>query len=360
MYKEKVIIFTHDLKHYRVATLRIVAKSFNLTIGTSILTQLEKYKDEPFTLIYLPIVKIGPFIIHKKNIHRITSKFDVAIGLQNLRCLDILSLVFNPFLKTKIILWGIGVSASYTNKFDENKKFNFLRFFIYRRSDALIFYTDYPIIKYREKGFKENTLFVANNTIDVLKSEINDSEVIKDKILFIGSLYPEKGIDELLKAYQIAYSSVGNSLSKLLIIGNGSELKKIKKNIKENNLEEQIYLKGEIYDQNKIKKYFMSSLLCVSPKQAGLSVLLSMGYSVCFLTHEKAITGGEILNIRNGKTGLIYSNENDLSNYIIETFENPSKFIKIGENAKEFYDEFRTPSHMAKGIVDSINYVLNI
>ncbi|AXT18582.1 glycosyltransferase [Flavobacteriaceae bacterium AU392] len=355
--KKKVIIFLHEIQHYRVPVFRIITDVFELTLVTDRKDQIDLYKNEPFITRYIPINKIGPFIIHKQNIHRIASNFDIAIGLMNLRCIDIMLLPFNLFLKTKIIYWGIGVSASYTKNFDANNNLDFLRFYLFNRANALIFYTSYPIKKYVNRNIKREKLFIANNTVEVFQTK-NIIEDKKKNFLFIGSLYPQKGINELLEAYLSAYRKVGNSLNKLIIVGKGSEYRRIEKFIVENKLTNQIYLEGAIYDQKKLKKYFLESILCISPKQAGLSVLMSMGYSLCFLTNKNAITGGEILNITHDQTGLIYHDQEELVSYLIEAHNNPKRFIVIGRSAKNYYDTERKPKQMANGIIDALKYVI--
>lgn len=352
---KKVIVYTHEIQHYRVPIFRILADTFEITIVTSIKPQTILYEKEPFYVIYSPLIKIGPFIIHKKNIHRLSSKFDVVIGLMNLRCLDIISLAFNPFLTAKVIFWGIGVSASYERNFDQNRKLDFLRAFLFRKADALIFYTNYPISKYIKLGFKRESLFVANNTVEVLETdEIKKNN--KDKILFIGSLYPQKGIMDLLQSYYEAFKIMGDKLNKLHIIGDGPEFPRVKEFINERGLANYIKLEGAIFDQKKIRDFMLTTILCISPKQAGLSVLMSMGYAVCFLTQINAITGGEILNIENNETGLIYKEESDLIRYIVRVSKDPEFFIKIGQNAKEYYVKNRKPEHMAKGIENAIKF----
>lgn len=357
MKNNSIIIFLHEIQHYRIPIFRLVAKYFDIILCTTKEEQVVQYKNEPFAILYLPVKKKGPFLVHEANIHKLAKKYDVAIGLMNLRCIDIISLPMNPFLKTKIIFWGIGVSASYTKNFDADNKLDFLRFLFFNKANALIFYTKYPIQKYVNKNIKREKMFIANNTVEVISvDKINESN--KRNFLFIGSLYPQKGINELLEAYLLAYKRIGDSLNKLVIIGKGSEYKNVEIFIKQYKLETKIILKGAIYDQGELKDYFLESILCISPKQAGLSVLMSMGYSLCFVTNKNAITGGEILNIKHNETGIIYEKQEELVNYLVQVYENPKKFINIGNNAKKYYDKERKPEQMAYGIIDAVEYTI--
>ena len=82
-----------------------------------------------------------------------------------------------------------------------------------------------------------------------------------------------------------------------------------------------------------------------------------MGYGVPFITKKDAITGGEIFNIENGINGVLYENNNELENIILDITKNRSKYIEMGKKAKIHYDSFRKPEDMANGIIGAIEYV---
>lgn len=184
----------------------------------------------------------------------------------------------------------------------------------------MVFYADYPVKKYSKMGIKPEKLFVANNTVQVLPCESKE----KDSLLFIGSLYKQKKIDVLLNAYLGAYYKNMN-IPKLIIIGEGAEKPVILDWIKKNNLENKILLAGGIYDDEILADYFASAIICISPDQAGLSVLKSMGYGVPYITHKDAITGGEIFNIHSGIDGLLMNDFGELESLILECTEDKEK-----------------------------------
>src|SRR5690606_5517370 len=152
------------------------------------------------------------------------------------------------------------------------------------------------------------------NTVEVLP--INDKQGGKDKILFIGSLYRQKKIFELLESYKEAVKQFEKKPIGLHIVGNGSEFDKVKSWISDTNLGEHIILHGAIFDEKKLCELFSSAFACISPGQAGLSVLKSFGYGVPFITHIDAITGGERLNIQNMVNGILFDNYSELSGII--------------------------------------------
>ena len=84
-----------------------------------------------------------------------------------------------------------------------------------------------------------------------------------------------------------------------------------------------------------------------------------MGYGVPFVSTENAITGGELLNVHNGIDGVIMESEKELVDVVSDISKNPEKYIEMGERAMDFYDNNRTPKHMAQGFWDAIQYVMS-
>lgn len=99
--------------------------------------------------------------------------------------------------------------------------------------------------------------------------------------------------------------------------------------------------------------------MCISPTQAGLSVLTSLGHGVPFVTRCDAITGGEINNIVHGYNGYLYSSSKELYEIILESKKNPKFMHKMGLQCFEYYNNFCTIENMGKGFLDAINYVKN-
>jgi glycosyltransferase involved in cell wall biosynthesis len=350
---KKVLILTNNLPHYRIPVFKLLAEKYDLTVAFSI-GKSEKGQ-VGFTVIKLPITKWNRLVIHKDNIFKLCQKYDVIIALGDIAWLKISFLPFYKKRKYKVIFWSIGVSASYEKKYDAVTYWDCVRDYFYKRADALVFYADYPIKKYINRGFCKEKLFVAPNTVEVYND--NDlNEIKKDSLLFIGTLYPEKGIVALLENYKSAYNE-SPDIHPLNIIGGGVEFEKIDKWIISNKLNKKITLLGPIYD-NKIKSiYFRKAFACISPFQAGLSVLESMGYGVPYITMHDAITGGERLNILNGTNGIILKNPSQIKEIIINVSEDCEKYTQMGKNALEYYNNIRKLDDMVKGLYNAIEFV---
>lgn len=344
---KKVLLLQGTIPEYRVPIFNELAKNVDLTVVYS-------YGQEPenaaFKYMYIPVRKMR-YKIHTKNIYLLARKFDAVI------CMNDSSYLYFRLLhrlprKYKIIFWGIGVSAGYNERYDENQTGVSRNCALIKKADAMLYYSSYPVEKYAKLGLPREKLFVANNTVYV------ESVVPKDKdiLLFVGSLYKQKKIEVLLDAYLQAYRSNQN-IYDLVIVGDGSERESITNWIRQNGLQEKIHLTGAIFDEKILAGYFARAIACISPDQAGLSVLKSMGYGVPYITHKDAITGGEIFNISHGENGILLNDFEELPAIILETKENPSRYMQLGEKALIHYKNNRTVKQMAQGFLDAIAYV---
>ena len=172
-------------------------------------------------------------------------------------------------------------------------------------------------------------------------------------------MYKEKYIYELIEAFIKAKKNFINSnFFTLDIIGIGEELENIKKLISVNDLEQSVILHGAIYEETVLAGFFNKAIMCVSPGQAGLSVVKSMGYGVPFVTRSTAITGGEKFNITNKVNGLFYDDEEELKQIIVDAVNSPDIFIEMGKRAREHYMSKATIKNMADNVINAINFTL--
>ncbi|NAY91227.1 glycosyltransferase [Muricauda sp. JGD-17] len=349
---KNILFVTYKLQSYRIPIFNLIAEDngINLTVAHS--SKRSENKENKFDEVIINFKKIGKFTYYDKEFNELVGQFDAVVCMFYLFNLSFLKLALRR--KVKLIFWGIGVRASYNARFDSPTFMNNIRYFLARRSDAMLFYSDYARNKYIKKGIAADKLFVMHNTVEVLPLEKN---VVRDNILFIGSLYKQKKIFELLESYKNALGDFDGKPKRLHIIGKGAEFDRIKEWIGKYKLENHIVLHGAIFEEARLKELFSSAIACISPGQAGLSVLKSFGYGVPFITYEHAITGGERLNITNNGNGILFKDFKQLDTIILEIFKDPNKFIKMGDNAKVFYDNHRTPMIMANGFIDAINYV---
>ncbi len=356
MEKKLKVLFLHNtMPHYRIPVWNLLAEKCDLTIAYSEGNGVPKEFEGrcKFIPLHLPAWKfLSRVVLQKVRILKMASQYDVVLGTGNITWLKVASLPWIPWRKFSFVFWSLGVSASYTKGYDECKRWDWLRKLLYNKADACIFYTDYPVKKYTEMGIDPQKMFVAPNTVAVAE---NVPETRKDSLLFIGSLYSQKGLGELLEAYRDVVS-MGKKLPILNILGAGAELESVKKYISDNGLNDCVFLRGAVYDINEKAKYFARAIACISPKQAGLAVQESLGYGVPFITHKNAITGGEVFDVKDGETGRYFSEEISLQEILENIADFPEKYIEMGQKAKAFYHACRKPEDMVNGAWDAIQY----
>jgi glycosyltransferase involved in cell wall biosynthesis len=354
----KVLFITGKLQHYRIPILNIIGSNSNISLTVAHASIRLKTENDCFDEVILCEKRIGPFTYHTSNFMKFCKDFDIVVSMFYLQKLSLMSLLFYK-KHFKLVYWGIGVRASQTNKFDSPSVLNNFRYFVARKSDAMIFYSDYVKSKYIDAGVAESKLFVMPNTVAVIDTN-EDEIIIKDFISFIGALNKSKNIFALLEAYLKVYAKT-NDLPNLEIIGNGEDYNDVKDWISKHQLQSKVTLHGSIYDPIIKSNILKRSLVNISPSQAGLSVLECFGYGVPFATSKNAYTGGERLNIKHNENGFLFSDENleDEIAKVIELSSNKREvLVEMGKNAKRFYEEFRTPELMASGFIDAINHVL--
>ena len=348
MEKPKVLILYNKLFHYRIPIWNLLSEKCDLTI-TYCEGGLPDGIQRNFNVEYIPYKKIGPFVWHKANLRRKAKQYDAVIAYGDIMWVKYMLLPW--FSKIKVAYWTIGVTTS--DGYDTKPQKDFLFRFFYRKAKALIFYSDNPIAKYLEHGFRRESLFVANNTVEVIETNTPEN---KDYITFIGTLHKRKGVNLLLESYLALKDKC--SLPRLVIVGNGPEFDNITKWITDNNMSNLIEMKGSVIDPVIKADILSHALACISPKQAGLSVLECMGYGVPFVTTKDAITGGERFNIHNNVDGIVMDNEQQLKDVVLDISQSPEKYIQMGKKAKDYYQNYRTPQQMADGLWETICYLI--
>lgn len=346
----RVLLHQDIIPHYRKPILEIIGQYVDLTVVYSgeTATSGNNYRLVKIPCYHIP--KLGDY--HGIDFCRLVKESDVIISILGRKSIDIDNAKFIN-KNVKIIKWGIGVSASYNTRYDSvppSKKYISMM----KQCDAVLFYSDYPKKKYADMGLPSESMFVANNTVSVKPMKMTDK---KDILLFIGSLYAQKRVDLLIKSY-IEADRIDNTTPPLYIIGDGDERPSLEKYVMQSKVQDKIIFCGQINDDDILSQYFSRAYACISPDQAGLSVLKSMGYGVPYITCKDAITGGEIFNIHNGIDGVLLEDLRELKNTILDISSHSEKYINMGLAAKKYYEENRTPQMMAGGFIDAINYVM--
>ena len=349
---KKVVFLQKRIKEYRVPLFDGIGELYDVTVVgcQDPLIKGDHYATLKLTHRYWPV---SLDFIWDRNLRKLLRQADVIVRPTDFRTV-------NRFLlkavapKAKVISFGIGVSASYNEHYDEiDQSAQYLK--MIEGSDAVIFYYDYPKEKYVKQGADPKKIFVSNNTVFVPETPLDRKP---ENLLFIGELYRQKGVDALIEQYGLAYKE-DPAVPNLLIVGDGAERGELEKAVRDSGLDNKITFMGKITDDARLKEIFDTAIVTISPKQAGLSVLKSMAFGVPFVTIENAITGGEIFNITDGETGVILKDETALKELILHSADNIDTYNAMGEKARAFYFANRTMAHSVRAFDEAIQYVLS-
>lgn len=337
---KKVLIIQEIIPHYRIPLFAGIAKNENIRLTVAYDDSNEyNIANAQFDIIPYSKRKIGAFT-YLKHIRKLIKGYDRIIVIGNLFWLPtfIMLLLFKG--KSKLYFWGIGVSSSrgIHRKPIQDK----LRFILSDMSSGTILYSQKIADYYLNNVKKKHQVFVAPNTILVERFEF--PEITRTKILSIGSFKKNKNLGELIIAFNNIIHLIPENIT-LDFIGDGEEDKKLRDLVTEFALEKRVIFWGRQENNLEIYQVISKSMVCVSPNQAGLSVLHSMAFGCPFLTAKNAITGGEIYNIENKINGYFYDGTlNDLESKILWIVNNPKLNLEIAKNAYDFYHSNRNTS----------------
>lgn len=352
----KVLFLERVILKYSVPFYNAMCEHMDVTVAHYM---EDKTNDEEckFKKIKIKTMMLGPFHF-QKGVRKLAKKYDVVIMTSNLHALGYIRLPFKSHTY-KMITWGIGFRASHSHPYVVDRPHNFLDMLMLKvlsKCDANVFYMPEAKQFWRDTSLRTDKVFIAPNTVEVANVKFVPEN--KKNIIFVGTLYKGKGVDYLLKCVRDAVNTTNNVVH-VDIIGDGpcrQELEELSEHL---NLGEYVRFHGAIYDSQKLSDFYSNAILCISPYQAGLTVCTSMGNGVPFVTRKDAITGGELYHITNGVNGILYENDEELVEIIKEVITQPSKFIEMGLNAKEYYDNNATIDHMVRGFLAAIEYVFS-
>lgn len=204
-------------------------------------------------------------------------------------------------------------------------------------------------IYYEEYGYKEMPK-VMNNATEMMpvkdKEEarklINDKYSISDDervFLFVGRINSLKNIFFIAESLKILKEKNPDFKFKMLFVGKGMDEEELKQTIKNNNMEKDIIMCGQITDRELLAKYYERADLFLFPSLYDASSIVqieaaSQGTPCLFL--EGAATTATITPNRNGY--ISKNNANEYADNIIKIMNDEEQYKKVSENCfKEIY-----------------------
>jgi glycosyltransferase involved in cell wall biosynthesis len=215
-----------------------------------------------------------------------------------------------------LILWSHGISNREQNNPLKSVRSR-INLAIYRKADALIVYSDKragTLKKFIDPGKiyiahntinMERNLEIQNNLLVIGKVKLREELGFKEKyhVVYSGRLTSNKRIDLLINVFRELKQKDDIALH---IIGTGPELYKLEKAQTDSG---NIYLHGEIYDEEKAGKYIFASDLMIITGAVGLSILHAFSLSIplvaCNPENGNPQHGPEIELLKHNQNGLL-------------------------------------------------------
>jgi glycosyltransferase involved in cell wall biosynthesis len=257
-------------------------------------------------------------------------------------------------LGIKWIWWGHGIRP--------RDRYHFIYRKMAKMADAVVLYSGPAADKMALIGVPREKIFVAWNAIDTAEIEEYYRAVPFEqrfRILYIGRLIRGKKVDLLIQGFAAALPRLPDD-TKLSIIGNGNEERKLKSLVSELRIESNVEFSGKLTIQDQLAPYFNSSFVSVSPGQIGLSAIHSLAYRVPLLVANKEPHGPEITILEEDKNGCYFATNsvNDLARHLIELSDNRARCELMGEAGQQSIHNRFNIETMVNSFLDAIKYVL--
>ncbi|OKY77395.1 MAG: Glycosyltransferase, AglL family [Candidatus Methanohalarchaeum thermophilum] len=174
-----------------------------------------------------------------------------------------------------------------------------------------------------------------------------------DFILFVGGVSNRKGINDLIEALNRLKEIYGSFKSKLVGYGNWSKIKKL---VKDKDLEENIDIEGYVSDKRLYELYSNAKVLILPSYSEGfgIPVVEAMAVGVPIIISENV--GAKDLVRESGGGKIVKPGEiNQISNYLKDFLENRSLNKKYGRKNRKLVSEKYTWKKTTKRLLEKLN-----
>jgi glycosyltransferase involved in cell wall biosynthesis len=372
--KLKVAIIITVIPSYREGFYDKILNNKNLEITIYAQTHIPGMNLKTIHNRYVNNVKLVSFFCAEREkiglqflpLYEIFTKYDLVVVEGNPRQIThfFLATALRIFRK-KVILWTMahsfrGVSITEDLRLYWSKLFKFI-----------FVYTDKEVAFLRSKGFKNQFIVGMNNGLNqkkidasILKwneQKINDwlvSENLHNKTILLSSarLESKNKLDLIISALPKIITIYPNIL--WIVIGKGIEEERLKQLTIKNNLTQYVSFVGEIYEEDNLAPFFLSSKLFLHPASIGLSLLHAFGYGLPVITHGNAfLHNPEYGAFQEGITGLnfVENNVDDLASTILKLLNDTETMKRMSNFTKKIAREDYNTDVMAKRFMKIIN-----
>jgi glycosyltransferase involved in cell wall biosynthesis len=215
-----------------------------------------------------------------------------------------------------------------------------IRRYCYKKADGALVYASSGKELLPTYGIAADKVFVTYNSNDTdalfdIKTRLAEENpyAVKNefRIIHVGRLVKWKRVDLLIDAFSRIAASFPQA--ELVIIGDGPEMNRLKKQTADLNVEKKVIFTGAIYDSETIASRLSTSAIYVLAGMGGLSIndAMTLGLpvvcSVCDGTERDLVV--------DGRNGLFFDEDNvyDLKTKLLVLLQDPARASKMGEES---------------------------
>ena len=197
----------------------------------------------------------------------------------------------------------------------------------------------------------EEKISIVPNGVDLsfFKTKNRDP----NKIVFSGVMYHHRGLDVLLDAAPKIVKEIPET--KLVLLGDGPEMKKLKETVKQKNLDSNVEFKGWI-DRKDIPEHLSNASIGIGPLKRTtvtenalpIKVLEYMASSLPIIAKTGTLPEDVL---KDNENGWFVENSSELYEKIIKLEQNPELVEKMGKNSLSMVQKFSWEI-IVKSIID--------
>jgi glycosyltransferase involved in cell wall biosynthesis len=317
-----------------------------------------------------PETSVGPFLWRPAITAAIRDPWaEVVVLTWNIRYVQLLPALLEARARHRaVVLWGHGYSKQFS------RWRHVTRTQLGKLASTCVTYSEGVRRRLIEEGLEAGRVFSAPNALDgaplqrlrhywlTHPTELRElrqrfglgSERV---LLFVSRLEPDKRVDLLLEAFQRLL--LRHQYTRLVIVGGGSELTRLKAEAIRLGVDQQTHFLGPLYDEHTLSGLFMSATAFVYPVAVGLSILHALHYGVPVITSNNAdCHNPEFDVLTHERNSLLYRHDDasDLADCIARLLEQPELQLRLTEAALESVSgpHGRTLTAMAEGMLEAL------
>ena len=374
----KAVLLTETISPYRIPVFNELARNFKAEFLVFFFGESEKrrewkiYKEQiNFCYEVLPGIlfqrrDLSPYFFNPTIFYRLLrySPDVIIIGSYHDPS-SFLAIVYAKLFRRRVILWCESNKYDYRGNFP--LKMLYKRWFI-DNCNAYVVPGKASFEYLISLGAFAEKIWVAPNAVDN-EYFSHSCDKYKDKketfkrskgyprrlILYVGRLINQKGIFDLLKAFQLVSGELADS--GLVLVGSGKDENHYRDFCKTNNLKN-VFFAGFMHQEALVQYYAVADVFVLPTHSDPWGLVLNEAMACGLAVVSSDVAGAALDLIRNGENGYIFKKGDihGLAVYLKNILSDEYKLAEMGRKSAEIIQDY-SPLKCAQGLIRAIREV---